>query len=75
MKYKAEFIHKKSTFSDIIDNWRGLGKNGSDSPFGFTFEDLEKPPMIQGHVITVYDKGNIYHYNMTDFYRVKVSEV
>lgn len=67
--YKVEFIHKKSTYDDIIENWKGLGKS-NDSEHGFIFESYNCPYFHDG-VLELNKDGKTYVYNPSDFYRIK----
>lgn len=76
MKYKIEFIHKQTTYEDIIENWAALNKRQSDeSPHGFYFMCDTRPMVISGGVMMIDIGESQYYYNISDFYRIKVSEL
>jgi len=69
---KIQFILKSSTITDIQAPWVGMGGADNTNEGGFTFDgnvDYE----IEGGVIRVYANGSVYVYNITDFYRVKIT--
>ena len=72
--FSVEFIFKKSVYNDIIDNWKALNKKDDTAQeAGFVFQ-CQAHPIIADGVIQIHKDAHIYIYNLSDFYRVKITK-
>lgn len=71
--YKVEFIYKESILVDALENWSKMGKTqDNNNSGGFVFE-CEEHPLIESGVIRIFVDADQYIYNISDFYRVKIT--
>lgn len=71
----VELIPKNSVLDDIIDNWVNSGRVDNRSDGAFRFDKAEKFAVLDGGIIYIKYEDKAYHYNMSDFYRVKIEWV
>ncbi len=71
---KIEFILRESTIEDIIDNWTAMGNIDNSNDGGFVFENVEDYTIFDGGIIKLFANEITYIYNLSDFYRIKITE-
>jgi len=70
---KIEFILRESTIKDVIGPWVNAGNSDNSGCGSFTFDDLDVMPFTDCGCIYVEANGSQYIYNVSDFYRIKIS--
>jgi len=70
---KIQFILRESTIKDIQGPWVTMGNDDNCDCGGFTFDDLKVMPFTDGGLIYVETSDSQYIYNVSDFYRIKIS--
>lgn len=74
MKYSIEFIYKNSVICDVLDNWNKLGKDQQNNHKGGFVFVCDEHPIIEGGSIRITHNGELFIYNLSDFYRVKITK-
>jgi len=70
---RIEFILRESTIEDVIDSWISAGNSDNSGDGGFVFEDAEDYD-IKDNNICVLSGDSTYIYNVSDFYRIKITK-
>jgi len=70
---KIEFILRESTIKDIIKPWVDTGHTDNSGDGGFIFDDLLTMPFFEDGCVYVETDESQYIYNVSDFYRIKIS--
>lgn len=73
--YKVEFIYKSSVLNDILDNWNSMGKTQENNESGGFVFMCESHPCIESGTIRIYEEDSQYIYNVSDFYRIKITQL
>lgn len=68
---KIEFILRESTIRDILKPWVDTGHTDNSGDGGFVFEDALYT--MEKGCITIETNDSTYIYNISDFYRIKIS--
>jgi len=68
-----EFILKESTLDDILGPWSRSGREYDTSKGGFSFENASGYEIKGGFIEIGMEEDRVYIYNMSDFYRIKIS--
>jgi hypothetical protein len=69
--YNVEIIPKQQTIIDVIDFWKATGREDNTHDGQFVFENADNAYVENGCII-ILREDEIYVYNMSDFYRVKI---
>jgi phage head maturation protease len=69
---KIEFILRESTIKDVIKQWVAAGNVDNSSKGGFVFEDADDYDIENGIIVISNDEKD-YIYNISDFYRIKIT--
>jgi hypothetical protein len=69
--FNIELLPKESVLQDILPAWEASGRT-YDKAEGIHFEAAKAYYIEAGSLVIDYG-GNTYIYNLSDFYRVKVS--
>ena len=69
---KIEFILKESTKNEISTTWADSGREDNVRDGGFIFENASEYTVKDG-VISIHSDGSRYYYNISDFYRIKLT--
>jgi hypothetical protein len=72
MDIKIEMVLRKSTLADIIGPWVAMGKPDNREAGGFIFDNVVSYNYIGNH-IDIHTEDATYVYNLSDFYRVKIT--
>ena len=73
MKFTVEIHVKSSVLHDSIEQWVKSGREDNRSEGSFVFENADEFAINDGTISIL--KGNSrYWYNLSDLYRIKVSE-
>ena len=70
---KIEFILRESTIKDVIGPWVNAGKEDNTKDGSFVFDELTQMPWVENGLVYVETDNAQYIYNVSDFYRVKIS--
>ncbi len=70
---KIEFILKESTLDDVLGPWSRSGHEYDKSNGGFTFESVVNYTVDGGLIFIEMAADTRYIYNISDFYRIKVT--
>lgn len=72
---KIEFILRESTIRDILKPWVDTGHTDNSGDGGFCFDNVHDYDITNGviHITINDDDANEYIYNISDFYRIKIS--
>lgn len=73
--YKITLIPKQSTMDDIRRPWIDSGRDWNGDDGEFVFNDIIDANLEGATLKIIAKNGNLYMYNMIDFYRVKMEEV
>ncbi len=69
--YRVEMIPKQSTINECLEFWKASGREDETGNGQFVFEDVEAVPVDSG-TLEIHKGGQIYLYNLADFYRIKI---
>lgn len=67
-----EFILKESTIDNIRGPWVRAGKVDNAAKGSFVFKDIKSWESDE-KLMTIYTEDDIYIYNISDFYRIKIT--
>lgn len=69
---RIEFILRESTIDDVINSWIAAGNADNSGDGGFIFENAADYNMSSSTICVISD-GSTYIYNLSDFYRIKIT--
>ncbi len=72
MNIKIEFILKASTILDIVGPWVDSGHEDNTKDGRFIFDDVKSYNYV-GNKIDIHTSDATYLFNVSDFYRIKIT--
>lgn len=71
--YRIEMIFRQSCIDDISKFWEATGRTvTADKDGQAVFENVVEYNVIDGVIEIANEKGEVFFYNVADFYRIKV---